>query len=197
LSGLSVVKVDGSFGEGGGQILRTTLTISSILRKPVEVYNIRAKRSNPGLRPQHIAAVKVLAAICEARVENLKIGADWIRFHPGEKSTTSLRFDIGSAGSTTLVMTAAIPTASLNGVGCDLELIGGTDVKWSPTANYFKYVVLPAYRLIGIDCTLDIEKRGYYPKGGGVVKIHVKPSSGLRALKLFSKEIHPPSAISV
>lgn len=197
MSGQPIVKIDGSFGEGGGQILRTTLTLSSILRKPVEVYNIRAKRSNPGLRPQHLAAVEVLAAMCDAKVENLKIGAEWIRFYPGEKPAASLRFDIGSAGSTTLVMTTAIPTASLDGVGCELELIGGTDVRWSPTVNYFDRVVIPAYRLIGIDCALNVVRRGYYPKGGGVVKIHVKPSSSLKAIDMVSREAPPPSAVSV
>jgi len=189
--------VDGSFGEGGGQILRTTLTLSSILKKPVEVYNIRVKRSNPGLRPQHIAAVKVLAAICEAKVENLKIGADWIRFHPGEGAAPSLKFDIGSAGSITLVLTAAIPAASLNKMGCEIELIGGTDVKWSPTLNYFDRVVLPAYRLIGVEGTLEVVRRGYYPRGGGIVKVYVKPSSGLKHLDMVSRELPRPSAVSV
>ncbi|MFQ6135024.1 MAG: RNA 3'-terminal phosphate cyclase [Nitrososphaerales archaeon] len=197
MSEASFFGVDGSFGEGGGQILRTTITLSSILNKPVKVENIRAKRNNPGLRPQHIAALRVLADMCEAEVENLKIGASWISFKPGERPKPSLRFDIGTAGSITLVMMATIPAASQNGVGCDLKLIGGTDVKWSPTLDYFRYVVLPAYRLVGIDCTVDIVRRGYYPKGGGIVKIQIKPSKNLTPINIVSREAPPPSAISI
>lgn len=197
MSEASFLEVDGSFGEGGGQILRTAVSISSILNKPVKVTRIRAKRDKPGLRPQHIAAVKALAEMCGAEVENLRIGAEWISFKPGGSLKSSLKFDIGTAGSVTLVMMAAIPAASLNGVGCNLELIGGTDVKWSPTVDYFRYVVLPAYRLIGLDYAVEVVRRGYYPIGGGVVKIHVKPSEKIRSLNLISKEIPPPSAISL
>ncbi len=193
----SFFEVDGSFGEGGGQILRTTITISSILNKPVKVKNIRAKRNNPGLRPQHVAAVRVLADMCGAEVENLNIGESWVTFKPGEKPEPSLKFDIGTAGSTTLLMMATIPAASLNGVGCDLELIGGTDVKWSPTLDYFRYVALPAYRLVGIDCTVDVVRRGYYPNGGGIVKVQTKPSKKLTSINTVSKEPLPPSAISI
>ncbi len=193
----SFFEVDGSFGEGGGQILRTAITISSILKKPVRVSNIRANRSNPGLRPQHITAVKVLADMCEAEVENLEMGASWISFNPEERAESSLSFDIGTAGSITLLLTATVPAASLNGVGCDLELIGGTDVKWSPTLDYFRRVVLPAYRLIGIDCNIEMVRRGYYPQGGGKVKVRVKSSKNLKPIDVVSRDIPPPSAISI
>ncbi len=197
LSPESKQEIDGAFGEGGGQILRTTLAIASILNKPVKVKNIRAKRSNPGLRPQHVAVVKVLADMCGAEVENLKMGGSWVSFKPGNIIKPSLKFDIGTAGSITLLMMTAIPVASLKGVRCNLEFIGGTDVKWSPTIDYFRYVIIPAYRVVGIDCKVDVVRRGFYPQGGGIVKVQINPSKNLLPLYKISKESHPPSAISI
>ena len=190
-------EIDGSFGEGGGQILRTALTLSSILKKPVKIKNIRAKRNNPGLRSQHVATVRILADMCGAKVENLNIGASWITFKPEERSESSLRFDIGTAGSITLILTAIIPVASLNGVGCNLEIKGGTDVKWSPTIDYFKYVVLDAFRYLGIYCTIDVVKRGFYPRGGGIVKMNVNPSKKLMPMQLVSRRTSSISGISI
>ena len=191
-----LIEIDGSFGEGGGQILRTTVALSSILKKPVKVINIRAKRNNPGLRPQHVAAVKAVAQMCGAEVENLNLGASWISFKPSDRAESSLKFDVGTAGSVTLIMMVAIPAASMNG-GCELELIGGTDVKWSPTLDYFRYVVLPIYKLIGLDVEIEVVRRGFYPKGGGIVKIHAKPATRLAAVNIVSKEAQKPSAISI
>ena len=91
---------------------------------------------------------------------------------------------------------AAIPAASMNG-GCELELIGGTDVKWSPTLDYFRYVVLPIYKLVGLDVEIEVVRRGFYPKGGGIVKIHAKPATRLAAVNIVSKEAPKPSAISI
>jgi RNA 3'-terminal phosphate cyclase (ATP) len=196
LSGTPLIEIDGSFGEGGGQILRTTVALSSILKKPVKIINIRAKRNKPGLRPQHITAVKVVAQMCGAEVENLNLGASWISFKPSDRSESSLKFDVGTAGSVTLIMMVAIPSASLNG-GCEMELIGGTDVKWSPTLDYFRQVVLPVYKLIGLDVGVDVVRRGFYPKGGGVVKIQAKPATKLVAVDIVSKNIPKPSAISI
>ncbi|MCP8303963.1 MAG: RNA 3'-terminal phosphate cyclase [archaeon] len=191
------IVLDGSFGEGGGQILRTSIALSAVMRMPVEIVNIRAKRANPGLRPQHIGAIKAIASLCNATVDNLKIGADKIRFNPGKMQSTSIRLDIGSAGSITLLLQAVIPSVSLSKVGSELEIIGGTDVRWSPTMNYFTRVVLPAYRLLGIDAQLQVKRRGYYPVGGGIVDVKIKPSKELRPLNLISSKNPLPSIISI
>ena len=122
-------EIDGSFGEGGGQILRTSISLSVILNKPIKITNIRSKRKNPGLKPQHLTVVKLLADICGAEVQNLKVGSNWITFKPGKKLRSSLKIDVGTAGSIPLILIAAIPAASLNGVGCELDIKGGTDVK--------------------------------------------------------------------
>ena len=190
-------EIDGSYGEGGGQILRTSITLSLILNKPIKVKNIRAKRNIPGLKPQHITAVKLLADMCGAEVQNLQLGASWVTFNPGEKPQPSLKFDVGTAGSISLILIAAVPAASLNGVGCELELKGGTDVKWSPTIDYFRYVVLPAFKLLGINCTIDVIKRGYFPRGGGIVKAYIKPLKKLKPQQIVSRSTSPISGISI
>jgi len=190
-------EIDGSFGEGGGQILRTSITLSVILNKPIKIKNIRSKRNNPGLKPQHITAVKLLADMCEAEVQNLQVGATWITFKPGQKLRSSLKLDVGTAGSIPLILIAAIPAASLNGVGCELEIKGGTDVKWSPTIDYFQYLVLPAFKFLGMDCTIDVAKRGYFPRGGGIVKAYIKPLNKLKPLNLVSRSNSSISGISI
>ena len=191
------VEVDGSYGEGGGQILRTALTISSVSNFPVKVVRIRGNRPNPGLKSQHIAVIKILAEICNAEVKNVELGSNWISFKPKGKINSSIKYDIGTAGSITLALISVIPVVSLIGPNCDLEIIGGTDVNWSPTIDYFRAVVLPLYRMIGLDTSIDILRRGYYPKGGGIVKAKIKYSNNIRPLSIVSTRIPPPSAISV
>jgi len=197
LSKKSYIEVDGSFGEGGGQILRTSIAISSVLKKPVKIINIRSKRSNPGLRPQHVASIKILSEICGAHVENLGVGSTSIIFEPGNKVKNNIKFNIGTAGSLTLLSISSIPVICLKGEECLMELVGGTDVKWSPTIDYFKYVVLPAYKLIGIECKLEIIKRGYYPRGGGKISINIKPNRNLKSLKMLATPRKDPSGISI
>lgn len=170
------VRIDGSQGEGGGQILRTAISLSAVTGTPVEVTGIRAKRENPGLRPSHLAAVKVVADLFGATVENLKVGADWVRFAPSAKFAGGpRRIDIGTAGSIPLTLMAAIPAVSLSGNGLEIEIRGGTDVRASPTVDYLRYVVSEAYRSAGIKFSLDVLKRGYYPKGGGIVRATIEP----------------------
>ncbi len=171
-----MLRIDGSQGEGGGQILRTAVTLSAIMGKPVEVTNIRLKRPNPGLRPSHLTAVKLLADLFTARAENLQVGADWIRFEPsGKFEGGTVKVDIGTAGSIPLSLMTIVPAVSLSGNEIEIEITGGTDVKTSPTIDYVKYVVVEVFRSIGIKCSIDVEKRGYYPKGGGVVKTAIQP----------------------
>ncbi|MCS6768682.1 MAG: RNA 3'-terminal phosphate cyclase [Candidatus Nitrosocaldus sp.] len=186
-SSMDLVRIDGSYGEGGGQILRTAIALSVITKRPIEVFNIRAKRPNPGLRPQHLAAVRILAEVCNARVENLSVGSSMIRFLPGEVIADDKRvIDIGTAGSITLVLQALIPAVSISGRRMDMDLVGGTDVKWSPTIDYMRYVVRPAFRALGIEFSVSVERRGYYPVGGGVVHVSIEPCSRVRALDLLT-----------
>ncbi|MEM3383828.1 MAG: RNA 3'-terminal phosphate cyclase [Nitrososphaerales archaeon] len=189
--------IDGSYGEGGGQILRTSVALSAIMGIPIEIVNIRAKRDNPGLRPQHIGAIKAVASLCDATVDNLRIGSDRIFFNPGKMKSTSLRLDVGTAGSVTLLLQAVIPSVSLSGAESELEIIGGTDVKLGPTVDYFAKVVLPAYRLIGIEFDIEVRRRGYYPYGKGIVRVRIKPAKDLKPINILSSENPLPSIISI
>ena len=190
--------IDGSIGEGGGQMLRTSISLSAILKIPIEINNIRAKRPNPGLRPQHLSAVKSVAELFSAKVENLQLGADWIRFHPSDKfNPPSNPLDIGTAGSIPLVLLTLIPAVALSGNSLELEIIGGTDVKASPTLDYIRFVALAAYRMIGIRFEIEVKKRGYYPKGGGRVKVKISRCSSPQPVELLDMRISEPNVHSV
>ncbi len=193
---MDFIKIDGGFGEGGGQILRTSVALSAITKKPVEVFNIRAKRDNPGLRPQHVTAIKAVASLCNADVENLSVGSSMIRFSPKEMQSGSMKMDVGTAGSITMILQAVIPAVSLAGKKADIELIGGTDTRWSPTFDYIRYVVRAAYKTLGINFDVNVLRRGYYPAGGGIVKASIEPSK-LNLLDMVSAPKIEPKMISV
>ena len=193
-----LVKIDGSQGEGGGQILRTAISLSGITGKAVEVTNIRANRSNPGLRPQHLTGIKIIADLFHAEIENLRIGADWIRFSPSDKfKGGSVKFDIGTAGSIPLILMTVVPAVSLSNNSLQIEVIGGTDVKASPTIDYVRHIVAESYRSIGVRFSVDILKRGYYPKGGGVVQSVIEPCRSPETIELLASRHTDPKIMSV
>jgi RNA 3'-phosphate cyclase len=181
-------EIDGSYGEGGGQLLRTSVALSAITGEPVHLYNIRAKRSNPGLAPQHLTAVKAVTALCSARVDGLEVKSQEITFRPGPLRSGRFVFDIGTAGSITLVLQAALPVA----ISCHQELqmtiIGGTDVRAAPPLDYFRHVLLPLLSGMGVSVKIKVGQRGYYPRGGGQVVVEVHPSPVLRPLILHRQE---------
>lgn len=194
---LNVIIIDGSMGEGGGQIVRTSLGLSIALGKPVKVINIRAKRRNPGLRPQHLAAIRILRSLCDARVENLEVGSREFTFVPGSIDLHPINFDIGSAGSITLLLQAIIPAVALCNKPLDLTVTGGTDVKWSPTFEYFRNVVVPAFRAIGPDVEANVVRRGYYPKGGGEVYVRINPIGVVHGLEMQESDFCSPISVSI
>lgn len=172
---MRVVEIDGSFGEGGGQIVRYALSLSALTLKPVKIINIRVKRDNPGLRPQHLTAVKALAEITKARVIGDKVGSLELYFEPKVRAVGSYRFDVGTAGSVSLVIQAILPTLIFLGREVSVEIIGGTDVAWSPPIDYVKHVFLHNLKLLGVEAEVDVRRRGHYPRGGGIVLLKVKP----------------------
>ena len=172
---MELLKIDGSYGEGGGQIIRTAVTLSSITGKAVEIENIRKNRDVPGLRPQHLAGIKILAKICNAKVDGLHIGSTMLRFFPSKISDAALKENVGTAGSIPLILQILIPAVSISKKNLKLSIVGGTDVAWSPTSNYTKFVLREVYSRIGINFSINIKKRGYYPKGDGFVDIQVSP----------------------
>lgn len=194
----SLIKVDGSQGEGGGQILRTAISLSAITGKPIEVTGIRAKRSNPGLRPQHLAGIRVIANLFHATVENLNVGAEWIRFVPSDKfEGGSIKVDVGTAGSIPLILMAVVPAVSLSGNSLSIHLIGGTDTRTSPTIDYIRHVAAEAYDDIGIKFSIEVLKRGYYPKGGGIVQATIDSCHISNAIELLKTRSVDPKIISV
>jgi RNA 3'-terminal phosphate cyclase (ATP) len=193
-----LVKIDGSQGEGGGQILRTAISLSAITGRPIEVSNIRANRTNPGLRPQHMAGIRIIADLFHAKSENLKVGAEWIRFSPSDKfEGGSIKFDIGTAGSIPLILMTVVPAVSLSNNSLQIEVTGGTDVKASPTIDYIKHIVAKSYLSIGPKFSVDVLKRGYYPKGGGIVQCTIKPCKTPGTIELLATEYLEPKIISV
>jgi RNA 3'-terminal phosphate cyclase (ATP) len=193
-----IVKIDGSQGEGGGQIVRTAVSLSAITGKPVEVTNIRANRKNPGLRPQHLAGIKIIAELFHGKFENLKVGAEWIRFSPSDRfEGGSIKFDIGTAGSIPLTLMTVIPAVSFSNNNLHIEITGGTDVKASPTIDYIKHVVAKSYLSIGSKFSVDVLKRGYYPNGGGIVQSTINPCRSPEPIEFLASRYLEPKIISV
>jgi len=175
------VEIDGSYGEGGGQILRTAVALSVITGRPVRIYNIRANRPNPGLRPQHLHGILALKELGNAKVKGASVGSTKLEFIPGKAEPKHIRVPIKTAGSITLVLQALLPAMAF--VGGSFEVTGGTDVPWSPPVDYLKNVTLFALEKMGLNVRLEIKRRGHYPKGGGLVVGRVEPWEERKPLK--------------
>jgi RNA 3'-terminal phosphate cyclase (GTP) len=172
-----MIEVDGSYGEGGGAILRQALGMSIYATKPVHIRRIRAGRRKAGLAAQHLKAVEAAGAVCGARVRGANLGSTELVFDPGPVRPGTFSLDVGTAGSTTLVLQAVLlPCLFLPGEFI-FELRGGTDVPWSPPADYLANVTLRTLQPFGIG-RLDVARRGYYPKGGGVLRARFVGGSG-------------------
>ncbi len=194
---MELIEIDGSLGEGGGQILRTAVSLACILGKNVRIYNIRAGRREPGLRPQHLNAISASAEISNAVLKGGKIGSTEIELIPGAISKkVSKRIDTGTAGSISLIAQTLIPIAMLREIDLEAEIIGGTEVSASPTVDYIDRVAIPAYREMGGNLSIQLKQRGYYPRGGGRVLLKVMGSkSSVRPL--FFPETRVEAQVSV
>ncbi len=178
-----MLRVDGSYGEGGGQILRSSLTLSLLTGKAFELVNIRAKRPKPGLRPQHLTCVKAAQKISQAEVEGARIGSLYLRFVPGKIRPGAYTFEIGTAGATGLVFqTVALPLAQAG--AARLILKGGTHVPYAPCFHYLAKVYAPVLHLLGYEFELELRRYGFYPAGGGEVKASINPRRPARDLTL-------------
>jgi len=169
-----VLSIDGAMDEGGGQIVRMAVALSAITGKAVEISRIRAKRSVPGLAGQHCAAVQAVGRMCHAQVTGCEKGSTRISFFPDDIRKADITLDIGTAGSIPLVLQAWLPVALRTGGA--ITVTGGTEVQYSPTIDYLEQVFLPVLRRSGAVITVEIFSRGYYPRGGGRVRVLVDPS---------------------
>ena len=178
--------IDGSYGEGGGQLLRTAVALAAITGEAVRITAIRGRRANPGLAAQHLTAVRALAELCHGEVEGLQIRSTDITFHPGQIDGGNFRFDVGTAGSIPLVLQAVVPTAIASGKAFQLHLTGGTDVRAAPPLDYLRLVLLPILAKMGADARVVPLRRGYYPRGGGTVEVTIHSTGPLKPLLLDS-----------
>jgi RNA 3'-terminal phosphate cyclase (ATP) len=170
-----MITIDGSHGEGGGQILRLSVALSAVTREPIRVINIRHNRPSPGLKPQHVMAINSVAEICHAQVEGNTVGSSTITFYPDNIKGGSYSFDIGTAGSTTLVLQACILPSLFADKKVDISITGGTDVKWAPPWDYFHHVFLSHLQNMNVNIQGHLIRRGYYPRGGGKVTVAIDP----------------------
>ena len=182
-----MMEIDGSYGEGGGQIVRTAVALAAVTGTSIRVSKIRQGRPKPGLAPQHAQAILALAGICNAKTAGIEPGSSEITFEPGMIKGGSYRVDIGTAGSITLLVQCLLPAMIRADGPITLKVTGGTDVRWSPTMDYFKRVFLPALCEFGAQVKVDSMRRGYYPRGGGSVILTVNPGN-LKPAHLKPKE---------
>jgi RNA 3'-phosphate cyclase len=168
------IVIDGSHGEGGGQLLRTAVALAAITGRALHIENIRAKRTKGGLAPQHVAAVRAVGALCGARIDGLALRSTALTFVPAEVRGGSFDFDVGTAGSVTLVLQALLPVLAARGETGEISVRGGTDVRAAPPLDYFREVTLPLLSLMGVDTELVVRRRGYFPRGGGEVALRIR-----------------------
>ena len=186
-----MVTIDGATGEGGGQILRTSLALSLCLGKPFRIVNLRARRKKPGLRRQHLMCVNAAAKIGSARVEGATLGRQELTFVPHTIRPGLYHFDVGTAGSTTLVLQSVLPALLMANGSSILILEGGTHNPLAPPFDFLQMVFLPIINRMGPKIEARLERPGYYPKGGGRLRVTIRPVKELRTLHLDKRgEIH-------
>lgn len=168
-----MLEIDGSHGEGGGQVLRTALALSAATETSVVVEDVRGERDPPGLKPQHLAAVRLLADMADGDVAGDEEGSQRVVFEPGEVTPGRYDVDVGTAGSATLVAEAGVLAATAADGEVEIAIKGGTDVRWSPPYDYLENVALPLMRKAGVDAEARLERRGHYPEGGGRIEVEV------------------------
>jgi RNA 3'-terminal phosphate cyclase (ATP) len=175
-----MISIDGSQMDGGGQILRMATTYACVLNKPFEFYNIRGKRRNPGLRPQHLATIKAAAEMCSGELTGGEINSTTITLKPGKIRGEKYSIDIGTAGSISLMLQCLAPISLYASSPTTFSIRGGTDVNWSPPVTFLEKIVYPAFKKMGVFINIITEKTGFYPKGGGKVIFQSNPVDQLR-----------------
>ncbi len=178
-----MIIIDGSRGEGGGQIMRTALALSAILGKPVRIYNIRKNRPQPGLKPQHLESVRAIAKIADAKLEGDHLHSTELTFIPRSLNCGNYVFSVKTAGSITLIIQTIFPALALCGGYSRVILEGGTDVPFSPLSDYMRLIFLPTLEKMGIKSRMRILRRGHYPRGGGRVELEVWGSNSLNPIR--------------
>ncbi len=179
-----MIEIDGSEGEGGGQILRSSLSLAICTQQPFRITNIRANREKPGLMRQHLTAVKAAAEICAAHVEGAELGARALTFRPGRLAAGDYSFAIGTAGSCTLVFQTVLPALLTASGESRVRITGGTHNRASPPFDFLARSFVPLLNRMGANVQLDLTSYGFFPRGGGEIRARISPAPRLRALDL-------------
>lgn len=179
-----MLTIDGSFGEGGGQIIRSSLALSLITGRAFRVHNVRAGREKPGLKPQHLMSAQAAARIGGAQVEGAKVGSREFSFVPGRTVAGDYHFAIGTAGATMLVLQTVLPPLMIADASSTITLEGGTHNKHAPPFDFLQKTFLPLVNRTGPHVRLELERYGFYPPGGGRVKVYIEPRTRPQRLEL-------------
>jgi len=178
---MNEIVIDGSIGEGGGQIFRTSLTLALLTKRSLHICNIRSKRSSPGLKAQHLTALKAAERISKAKVEGDFLGSQEVLFVPGEIRAGQYKFEIPTAGSTALVLQTIFLPLSTASRKSQVTITGGTHVPWSPPYHYLEWQWLPWMERIGYPGKVELHQCGYYPAGGGRLSCVILSAESINA----------------
>lgn len=179
-----IITIDGSIGEGGGQMLRTSLSLAAVYGRPFAMEKIRAKRPKPGLKRQHLACVRAVAEICGAKVAGDEVGSMALSFAPGAIRGGDYRFEIGTAGSATLVAQTVIPVLLKADGPSTVAITGGTHVPFSPPWEFFERTYLPQLRAMGANVEAELVSYGFFPAAGGEIRLRIEPVAEAKAYSL-------------
>ncbi|XP_039266485.2 RNA 3'-terminal phosphate cyclase-like [Styela clava] len=181
---MEVTEIDGGIMEGGGQILRIAIALCSIQHKPISISRIRANRTNPGLRPQHMTGMQLVRDLCSGQLTGDQVGAQHVTFIPGMLQSGTFLADTGTAGAVSLLLQVALPCLMFTPGTSHLTLRGGTNAEMAPQIDYTTCVLKPMLELFGVRMDCRIVTRGYFPRGGGEVTVQSSPVRQLRAVDL-------------
>jgi RNA 3'-terminal phosphate cyclase (ATP) len=182
-----MIEIDGSEGEGGGQMLRSALSLSMCTDQAFRLKNVRAKREKPGLMRQHLTALQAAAAICDAKVTGAEVGSGEVTFRPGAVKAGDYQFAIGTAGSTTLVLQTVLPALLTASAPSTVRVTGGTHNKACPPVDFLQRTYLPLVERMGPKVQLELVRHGFYPRGGGEILARVAPAARLTAISLMER----------
>lgn len=184
-----MIELDGSIGEGGGQILRTSLALSMCTGQPFTIERIRAKRAKPGLMRQHLTCVQAAAAVCGAHVQGAELGSQTLVFEPGPVRAGDYDFNVGSAGSCTLVLQTVLPALMLADAPSRIMLAGGTHNPMAPPFHFLVRAFAPLLRRLGVGIDLTLRRHGFYPAGGGEMSATIHPAERLAPFDLMERGV--------
>lgn len=182
-----MIEIDGSEGEGGGQMLRSALSLSMCTNQPFRMVNIRAKRDKPGLMRQHLTAVQAAGEICGATMTGDEVGSRELTFSPGTVKPGNYSFSIGTAGSCTLVLQTVLPPLLTAATSSQVRIVGGTHNKGSPPVDFLQRAFLPLLERMGPRVQLELVRHGFYPRGGGEIVATIDPAPALKPISLLTR----------